>query len=442
MAGILVRPPELRSKAAALRSSAERIKLAVENLDSLLSSLSEAVFEGNRASSLRSRYQSTRDTLLRTHDNVLAFATNLEQAAETFEKSDNPQVLGATTGGDYSNQSWKDILGSEYALRQQRNSLLDERQAAANALVALQGRPGEIDARLSDLAARKAQLEAALKDWKNGIIPNLPLGLGFDDGLIDAPWRTRADIIEDELARVNAEMDTLNNERNAVQEQIGNHEAIVANLDHQIQQNDADQHAVDERIRQLQGQYDGHNPAAGTTITNAARPVNPPLASDASTRDPRLYSEILDQFGVEGNPRYTPRNGNTYCNIYVWDATSAMGAEIPHWVDASGNPTSVAAPGSHELSANGLANWMDNNGSQNGWRAVSAEEAQSWANSGKPAVVTNNNPGGIGHVAMVRPGEYDAAKGPMIAQAGGRNLNSARVGDTFGSRSVVYWVHD
>jgi len=103
MAGILVRPPELRSKAAALRASAERIKLAVENLDSQLNSLSDAIFEGNRASTLRSRYLSSREVLLQTYTQVIAFAVNLEQAAQVFEQSDYAQSSSSTdsNGLDY-----------------------------------------------------------------------------------------------------------------------------------------------------------------------------------------------------------------------------------------------------------------------------------------------------------------------------------------------------
>ena len=169
--------------------------------------------------------------------------------------------------------------------------------------------------------------------------------------------------------------------------------------------------------------------------------MDAPLTNGPGNRDPSTYAQVLNQFAVGNNPRYAPRDGNTYCNIYAWDATKAMGAEIPHWVDRNGSPAAVGASGAHELDANGLNSWLNNHGASNGWRQVSAQEAQAAANQGQPSVASWRNPGGIGHVAMVRPGEITGG-GPAIAQAGGSNFNSGHVSDGFGSRQPEYWVHD
>lgn len=191
--------------------------------------------------------------------------------------------------------------------------------------------------------------------------------------------------------------------------------------------------------------YDGKTPAEGTVVLNQAHLVNPPLTSTSSNRDSRLYGEVLDQFAVAHNPRYMRTPDKTYCNIFVWDATRAMGAEIPHWVDNNGNSVPVASPEGRELNANSTVQWLENHGQSNGWRAVTAEEAQAMANQGKPTVATwkNPNPAEAGHVAMVRPGEYDSGLGPNIAQAGGNNFNEGHViKDGFKNRPVVYYVHD
>ena len=64
------------------------------------------------------------------------------------------------------------------------------------------------------------------------------------------------------------------------------------------------------------------------------RPVTPAITSSFNSRSPELYRAVIDQFQVETAERYRPfRNGNTYCNIYVWDVTRAMGAEIPLYTD-------------------------------------------------------------------------------------------------------------
>jgi len=185
--------------------------------------------------------------------------------------------------------------------------------------------------------------------------------------------------------------------------------------------------------------YDGSKPAPGTTNTQAWIPVDAPVRGNPSSRSAHTYNEVLNQFAVGNNPRYTPRGGNTYCNIFVWDATKAMGAEIPHWVDGGGNPTGVGK--GRELNANATVDWLHQHGARHGYRQVSAAEAQQLANQGHPAVAIWKNPSGIGHVAMVRPGEV-TSKGPAIAQAGSKNFNNGHVADSFGNRPVQYWVND
>jgi predicted chitinase/LysM repeat protein len=187
------------------------------------------------------------------------------------------------------------------------------------------------------------------------------------------------------------------------------------------------------------GQYDGTHAAPGTTNTQAWIPVNAPLQGSPSNRNAATYADVIDQFAVGSNPRYARRDGNTYCNIFAWDVTKAMGAEIPHWVDGAGNPTGVGQ--GRELDANGGHLWLQNHGSKHGWREVSAEEAQRMANQGHPTVASWHNPGGIGHIAVVRPGEING-NGPAIAQAGSRNFNDGHVRDSFGNANVKYFVND
>jgi predicted chitinase/LysM repeat protein len=188
-----------------------------------------------------------------------------------------------------------------------------------------------------------------------------------------------------------------------------------------------------------EGQFDGTRAAPGTTDTRGWIPTTPPLTGSASNRNAANYADVIDQFAVGNNPRYTPREGNTFCNIFAWDVTKAMGAEVPHWVDGAGNPTGVGQ--GRELDANATNQWLNNEGSRSGWRQVSAQEAQALANQGHPAVASWNNPGGIGHIAVVRPGEV-TSQGPAIAQAGAHNFNDGHVRDSFGNANVQYFVND
>lgn len=196
------------------------------------------------------------------------------------------------------------------------------------------------------------------------------------------------------------------------------------------------------------------------------------------------------------NPRYRQlRNAkggiSTYCNIYVHDATRAMWASIPHWIK------SPRTGKWNELNANDTVDWMKTNGVSIGWyplktlvtliqqvrtsrsqtpsanlpagiiRAVvqiatahhddpalldqPSYLSQKFANLGLPTVAIAKNPGGIGHVAMIRP--EDAKKGkivsrvyiPRSAQAGKYNYNSNYL--TFHHRgisdgTVQFHVHE
>jgi hypothetical protein len=178
------------------------------------------------------------------------------------------------------------------------------------------------------------------------------------------------------------------------------------------------------------------------------RPAMPAFTNIEGERSPELYRSVINQFNVEKAPRYRPhRDGYTYCNIFVWDVTSAMGAEIPHYTDpATGNAKYYPdIKGTSEMGAIAIDEWLRTRGQSYGWREVSAETAQRCANEGKPAVTTA---GRTGHVQIVCPsedGEYDGTRGVTVAQAGSKVTNYAHISDIYGAadpRSVRYFVHE
>ncbi len=185
----------------------------------------------------------------------------------------------------------------------------------------------------------------------------------------------------------------------------------------------------------------------------AWKPCDPAAVSQPEQRSAGLYAGVISQFSVESNPRYANNKrgtGDTYCNIFLWDVTSAMKAEIPHYVDAATGAPRVYQDGSGatELSANGIFNWLAQHGGNYGWVEVSAEAAQAHANAGGPAVTAWYNSSGSGHVQVVRPeqtGEqYDASRGVAVAQAGSKRLEYAHAGDIFSDRAMgqlKYYIH-
>lgn len=144
------------------------------------------------------------------------------------------------------------------------------------------------------------------------------------------------------------------------------------------------------------------------------KPVASRIISTPDARSAAQLDAVLAQFHVESNPRYRPGGGVTWCNIFTWDWSLAMGAEIPHWVDGK------------ETTANILAGWLAAHWTEHGPR-----DAQGEANAGRPCVAVAVNRAGPGHIAPVRPGEWKAG-GPWVCNVGARNVERSLTAARFG----------
>lgn len=193
------------------------------------------------------------------------------------------------------------------------------------------------------------------------------------------------------------------------------------------------------------------NMASQGIPTNSASVANAAITSNVGQRSADLYRAVINQFNVESNQRYAVNKqgiGDTYCNIFAWDVTRAMGAEVPHYIDsATGAPVSSGAGGAKELNANQVNNWLNSTGRAFGWTKVSAEEAQYYANMGMPSITSWKNSAGHGHLQVVSPsvdGQYDPSRGVAIAQAGRQVKNYDYITSVYGASTlphVEYFVH-
>jgi hypothetical protein len=96
----------------------------------------------------------------------------------------------------------------------------------------------------------------------------------------------------------------------------------------------------------------------------------------------------------------------------------------------------------NELTANAVNDWLHRHGDRFGWRQVPLSDAVDAANQGCPVVASWKNGGGIGHIAVIRPGIATAAEGPLMAQAGKENANYIRMFKVWRkSAKVEPWVH-
>jgi len=169
--------------------------------------------------------------------------------------------------------------------------------------------------------------------------------------------------------------------------------------------------------------------------------LDAPILNSASDRSPERYNAVIDQFDVETNPRYVPRDDKTYCNIFVWDVTRAMEAEIPHWTNASGEPVSHETKDAIRMNCNAMCNWLHSLGLKYGWHKVQISQAVQAAAQGHPSIAIFCNPDGNGHVAMILP-DQPTKDGHLCAQAGKQCLRRVPLSAAFGSNKPEFWMHE
>jgi len=157
-------------------------------------------------------------------------------------------------------------------------------------------------------------------------------------------------------------------------------------------------------------------------------------------RSPEALVQVLEALGVETDPRYRAEGPRTWCNIANWDATRALGCEVPHWIGLDGAPAKVGM--GRELNANGSILWLRAMGPRYGWRKAPEHLARVLAGEGKPVIVAwENKAGGSGHVAMLLPPAGPGAA-LEIWQAGKTNFRRAPLVRGFGPRPVEFFAHD
>lgn len=185
------------------------------------------------------------------------------------------------------------------------------------------------------------------------------------------------------------------------------------------------------------------------------RPLNPTIKGNPCNPDRELYNQVINQFSVDVNPRYTPRHipgtsmeRSTFCNILVFDVTRAM--NIDGGVYYAKRSDHTAPPESfyekyynpfqqqneyYGMDANTVVKYLQAHGPSRGFKQVNAQEAQAAANMGFCVVVGRESPGGIGHVGIIRPGIMRTLGGhddPVTANSGGSNFNIGFVSQSFG----------
>ena len=201
------------------------------------------------------------------------------------------------------------------------------------------------------------------------------------------------------------------------------------------------------------GVHSGAGSQAASGEASAPPPSpSPPAASNTVPPSGRTGADLnhtLDSLDVDHN--YLRKGNNTYCNIFARDAVNKLvGREIlPQYrQNAHGDIVDW-------LDANEMIRWLDGSyqhpgyqgptGPDIGWKQLSPQQAVQYANAGHPVIVGWENPGGIGHMAVLRAGntpDMDVYS-LRIAQAGGHNFSDGAIRDGFGSRGPLrFFAYD
>ena len=217
-------------------------------------------------------------------------------------------------------------------------------------------------------------------------------------------------------------------------------------------------------------------PEAHLRTTVAVRITNPDLraysltdpgqprrvATDAAERVAELAA-IIAYLRVDGTARYKRTPSATFCNIYAHDYCHLAGAYLPRvWWRAKAlaqlvqgqKPIVRYGTTVEEYNANSLYNWLEDFGSDFGWRrTISLTEMQHAANQGEVAIICAQriNLNASGHIAAVVPekGLHHAVwQGPRVtrplqSQAGATNFRYG--GSTWWTgrqfRRFGFWIH-
>lgn len=164
-----------------------------------------------------------------------------------------------------------------------------------------------------------------------------------------------------------------------------------------------------------------------------------PLTNGTDNRSASAYLQVVATFAAAiVTEFYAPGGGFTWCNLFAWHLSIAMGCEIPHWIRG------------YETRANDLCDWLEHRlhnggpmqGPELGWSEVSELDARARANAGHPTFATWKNPvpQKSGHIAAVLP---SATASTIVAQAGRVCSLSVELSIAFGgAKPVRFWTHD
>lgn len=147
---------------------------------------------------------------------VLGVATVAGMTAPTIILTSLPVTGDALP--DISSMSWDERFTHAEELQTQIQNLEHTQQELNTSIAATDQAIDDLDKQIAELQAQRDALQKEADNFWNKLKPDSEgLKWGFDDGIIDAPWRTKADALEDDIAGLDGKIQELQEQRDALQ---------------------------------------------------------------------------------------------------------------------------------------------------------------------------------------------------------------------------------
>ncbi len=229
----------------------------------------------------------------------------------------------------------------------------------------------------------------------------------------------------------------LENATDAEKQAILNDPDLLARLDRELNRGDF------EQVIALLSFFTSVSPQLPVGPQLSEPPAATPSEAETSPGLAERIESVITNLNVETAGRYRKnRRGEneTYCNLYVMDVAKELG--IPLFGEAAKYNSPEAVDWNNDgviddyLNANEAVSWLkgtyehgnltiSNQGPNSGWQTIDSAEAARLATEGYFVIAGWHNPGGIGHMAVVRPNS--TPEDIHIAQAGSQNFSDGSI---------------
>jgi len=310
MTQIRINTQQAREVARRLQAQADAVEQLTRSLNHAISTLDTDAWDGQSRWRIEPRLNQVSPAGRDVTRSLEDLGRKLRRVADTFEQEDataaghlegmpwvefetgKGAVLGAMTAADmavatvvlasmsvpvapdFSKMTWAERFAYLEQINAQIPELEAEQQRLADLIAADDTAMADIDEQLAELQKKRDELQAKADKFGNKLLPSTPLGLGFDDGIIDAPWRTKSDEYEDQVADLDQQIKELEEQRAVLQDQRDRRVREHAAGQQQLQSLQAQQAELNQMINQgiaTDGPSKWHAYFPGTTTNNCTK---------------------------------------------------------------------------------------------------------------------------------------------------------------------------